>query len=458
MSDARLNLFQQAMLTWEKIHPYIAVHSVRLEGPADPELLQKAIDAVFREAGIGKLQVGKRGKSCTYVPLEKCPVQRLPDSGCPDELLMWIAGEGMNSPFPEGPHVPFRWAIFNEAGRGAHHIVLTYHHVVSDAHGVASLLGAVLQRYRPDAAGPWRPAFEHRNHARQNGAVRSLGYLSGFCRAYFLYRRIRKAFRLPETDYSSARTGVLFESGSDGLMGRLSAEAARRGVGVNDLFLAAVASAIASQPAYLSGENGGPSLGLGTVMNARSNGDDVSDWGKVCLRDVVLLIDQPAGELDEVIAQVAHQTRRHKSFPHVAGALSAARILWARHVWPLLRIRPERASYLKYLPVCGGVSTVIVDAKRFGNAASEVTSYRRAAPPGPAVSLAFAPTVFADRLEFGLVYRMSCLSATAARELLAGIVARLERLAGPAPASVERTAPVRVQRGSVGREHTISSH
>ena len=40
----RLNLFQAAMLRWRSLHPYSAVHAVRIDRPLDAKRLSAGFD------------------------------------------------------------------------------------------------------------------------------------------------------------------------------------------------------------------------------------------------------------------------------------------------------------------------------------------------------------------------------------------------------------------------------
>src|SRR5260370_17494560 len=48
----KLNLFQVMMLRWRELHPYIAVHIVRLNQPLDPPQLKPRIEALLQTPGL----------------------------------------------------------------------------------------------------------------------------------------------------------------------------------------------------------------------------------------------------------------------------------------------------------------------------------------------------------------------------------------------------------------------
>ena len=51
----KLNLFQATMLRWRELHPYIAVHIVRLNQPLEPAQLKRRIEGRLRASAGGAL-------------------------------------------------------------------------------------------------------------------------------------------------------------------------------------------------------------------------------------------------------------------------------------------------------------------------------------------------------------------------------------------------------------------
>ena len=56
----RLNLFQRTMLDWRELHPYIAVHAVRIARPLDRLAVTRAIDETLEHAGLTGLELDRR--------------------------------------------------------------------------------------------------------------------------------------------------------------------------------------------------------------------------------------------------------------------------------------------------------------------------------------------------------------------------------------------------------------
>src|ERR1700693_1513027 len=56
----KLNLFQAMMLRWRELHPYVAVHIVRLNQPLEPRQLKRCIEGRLETAGLTGLVLDRR--------------------------------------------------------------------------------------------------------------------------------------------------------------------------------------------------------------------------------------------------------------------------------------------------------------------------------------------------------------------------------------------------------------
>ncbi|HEX2390424.1 MAG TPA: hypothetical protein VHL33_05035, partial [Casimicrobiaceae bacterium] len=55
----RLNVFQATMLDWRELHPYNAVHAVRIEERLAIETLARAVDDTLEHAGLTGLELDR---------------------------------------------------------------------------------------------------------------------------------------------------------------------------------------------------------------------------------------------------------------------------------------------------------------------------------------------------------------------------------------------------------------
>lgn len=443
----KLNQMQQSMLMWEEIHPYNAAHVVRLSGPSDPARLRDAIERTVRAAGIGELAVNPETQTFHYLPLQHLQLETLPPADRAEEVLACLLNRQMNAPFPEEPCHPIRWFAFDEAAGDGHYVGLAYRHLASDARGIECLLSCVLQSYvggstveparipRPD------PSIAESAAQRPRRPGAGLKQIAQGLAAYFRFRHVHK---MPDEAALGDETALVQQSLPEGVFGRLSAACRDRGAGINDAFLAALASALAARTPHRRKRRRRHGIALGTIASTRNLiPADVSRYFGICLSDVVVMLDQPDIPASDLLAQVAEQMRHTKADLRPDSGISGLQRFFVRSIWPILDIPHHRRSYRKLLPICAGVSTFVVNAGRFGSAAPRIGRYLRACPPGPALPLVLAPTIFAGQVELTLVYRTSCLRAAEAEDLLRGICDCLQKLLPGDAAPVGRPCEAR---------------
>ena len=451
----RLNVFQQSMLRWDRLHPYNAVHAVRVRGPANADALRDAAWAVAKSAELGEFAVNWFRTAYEYRPPQFIRVQEVAPGRSTEARLTEIVTEELNTPFPGDVHHPIRWTVFNEPGGDGHYVVVCYHHAVSDAFGIERFLAAVLRRYLGLPAG----SEDARLTTRLMRLDRSLrpkagliDHLVAHIRLSIRHREIRRAHKMPDERLGGDYTAVALRTAPDGLMERLAAGCKRRGAGVNDAFLAAFAFMIAQQTPDRHTSRRRRYIAMATVVSARKHlpPEQAEDFG-VCLSSIIVVLRRPDVPIDELLRDVARQTLVLKANPSRAAAETNLRYFAIRWLWWTAAVKHERRSYRRVFPICGGVSTVRVDESRFADLAPHVTRYVRACPAGPVMPLLLGPTVFSGRLELGLTYRIASRTREQAGALLDGIISKLEELAeapagigssGSIPSSTVRASPV----------------
>ena len=62
----KFNIFQKTMLQWNEMHPYSAVHIVRIPEPLDLTRLTQLIDRELEELGLTGLVIDKRRGTFEY--------------------------------------------------------------------------------------------------------------------------------------------------------------------------------------------------------------------------------------------------------------------------------------------------------------------------------------------------------------------------------------------------------
>lgn len=446
--DHPLNSFQRAMLLWEETHPYVAAHAVALAGPLQRDRLRDAIRATQAEYGVGTLAVDRQRPGCSFIPSCDASVSYVLDNNDDDALLERTLSEELNRPFPDEPHQPIRWFVLEHPQRDGHTIGLAYRHLIADGFSIAGLFRRVLQRYatggvmepRPPEPPPGtRPPGPPGDDATSNGAT-----IAAVFRAMVMYFRFRFVHKMPDEREMGDETSVRLYAMPPGFVARLRRACRQRRVGLNDAFLAALATAIAQFTPDRHTSRHRRRLALATVLGARpgfarGGSRPVLD---VCIGDAVLVVRRPDASVLDVLEEIGTRMRRLKARRDPRRSVSGMQGFFIRNIWPIFDIPNHRRSYRKLLPICGGVSTFVGDGVLTAERGEEdglpqgnepdIRRYIRACPCGPATPIVLAPTILGDRLELGMTWRPSCLPPAKAEALLAAVVAALHRVADSA--------------------------
>lgn len=431
----RLNLFQQAMLKWDTLHPYNAVHVVRVRGRADVAALREAVWDICKEAELGEFARNALGTAYEYRPLQAVHVMEVVPGQDDEQRLDEVLSEEINAGFHGHMHHPVRWTVFNEHDGNAHYVILCYHHAISDAYGIERLLAAVLRRYLNLPANDGDAGLTTRlTDLRRSLSLKTGPFdrLAAHVRLLVKHRQTRSSHRMADERFGGDYTWVVSRAAPDGLFERLSAGCQRRGVGVNDALLAAFVSAIAEQTPDRRTDRRRRRLTMATVFSARKHlpPEQAHDFG-VCLSSIVVVLRNPDDSMEDLVRAANRETRGLKAHPRWAAAETAMRFFGVRWAWWMATVKYTRRQFRRVFPICGGLSTVRVDSERFADLREHVTRYIRACPAGPAMPLLLGPTIMNGQLELGLTYRLASRTREQAEAMLDLILARLEQLADP---------------------------
>jgi len=418
-----MNGFQKMMLEWDRIHPYNAVHAIALAGRSDVLALRGAVQRACAALGVGELAVDRNHRTYRYRSVEDIQIRQVPGGRSSEQTLHTIICEEMNKAFPTQPHFPLRWIVFDDAENDAHFLVLGYHHIAADANSIQALLTLVLQQYLdlpPSEDSGLQTSVSNHGDLLHRGS-RLGDYVRSLTHAVQQTFRLRHAHRMHEGSGGRSETSFLVRSLPDGTLDRLRDACRAEGAGLNDVFLAVLASALALLTPVRRTHRHRRKIALATVLSNRQLvKEDLSDSFGVYLSEAAVLIDGPDSGVRETLAQIVPQTRRLKT---LLGAPELSWRFWfVKYIWPALQIPHQVASYRKVFPLCAGVSTVSVAEARSDEAMRLVRRYVRACPPGPAMPILLSPTACAGRLELGLVFRRACLTEAQAQALLDSVV------------------------------------
>jgi hypothetical protein len=420
----RLNLFQATMLRWRELHPYCAAHVIAIERPFDDARARSAIDGVLEECGLTGFDVDPDRRRYAFdgtpSPIELAVVD---EDAEPFDAAALEIERSINRPFPRGGrYCPFRFFAVPAEGRFLLGIV--YDHFVAGGDSVVVLLTDIADRYASDVEASRLPRLD----AYPPGYARLFARLFGYLlRAVPMLPSLvagwRSAVRPRLRDPADGHNGFVRCSVDAERYARLRAAAKSWGVTVNDVLLATVMQACAPLYGERSPRKRRHQLAAASIVNVRADyqppplevfGQFLSSFRVVhpVPPDVTL------GDLARALAVQTGDAKRRKLYLVTLIALWAAALLW-----PFAPAARRQRMYLKYHPVCAGLTPLNVNAlRRRGRSADG--DYLRAASTGPMSPMVVAPTTAGAALQVGITYRTTALS----RADVDGVVERMNRL------------------------------
>ncbi|MCX6894453.1 MAG: hypothetical protein NTZ16_02900, partial [Verrucomicrobia bacterium] len=229
-----MNTFQRAMLQWDALHPYNAIHVVRISRALDAARLQLVIETTLETRGLTGLVLDQRRGGYEYRGgPARCEIATIAP-GAP-ALEEEIARQ-LNTPFaPAEPFRPFRFFVAPEVD--SFRLGLVYFHAVAAAESIVRLVQAMVGAYSGSPAAAAAGALEL--HPRPVSLLRQPGLLARKLLALpAQLRDMKQSFRLSHRGRYDLISGFTLFALSPEQWRGLRAAGKSWGVTVNDLFLA----------------------------------------------------------------------------------------------------------------------------------------------------------------------------------------------------------------------------
>ena len=422
----RLNLFQRTMLDWGDLHPYVAVHAVRVARPLDRLAATRAIDETLEHAGLTGLELDRnRGRYEWRGGPSACTLAVVAAGQDWQSTLALTVERHLNEPFAsEGRIDPFRFFAIDMGD--SFFLGMAYDHFIAGGDSIVVLLNAIVDRYAgkpPPAPFSRYPRTHRRLFARHplrflRGLVR-LPAMASSCR-----RTIRPRYRAIEDGYTAFTFLTLDESEYLGL--RRAAKAWR--VTLNDALIALLLLAQDAQLRERDRTKRRHELAVASIMNLRDahREDSRTTFGQFLSSFRVAHPVPPGITLAEVARDVHAATarvKREKLYLTTLGAIAVDRIVGR------FRTREQRMGvYAKSYPVGAGVSSLNVNALWRAADGEGAPTYIRGVPTGPASPIVVAVTTSGDTLCAGITYRTAAAAPNEILQLQADLKSRIQAL------------------------------
>ncbi len=418
------------MLLWNELHPYHAVHVVRIFAPLDLPRLGDVINRTLATLGLGTVTLNQRRGTYRYeVGGANYEIQTIKLGGNPRAGLAAEAARQLNLRFAHDQSFqPFRF--FVAAGMDSFYLGLVYFHAVADGESVIHLLKSLVDAClgRGEAAG-----FElyPRNH---DGILfRDPGLFGRKLLAVLAQLRIlRRARRLPCRNPQNLDNAVEFFSLTPDELRALLQAAKTWDVTLNDLFLALLLKCFARLRPQGPPNSRRTKLAAGCIVNLRKDlGVSQQRVFGLFLGSFVVTCE-PRAEipLQDLGREVHEQTARIKANRLSVG--TPLELRFARSILQFFSLERRKKFYQKNYPLWGGLTNMNLDSIWQPPPGGHPLEYLRAVSTGPATPLVLSVTTAGGGVSLGLSYRTACFSEAEVEQMKICFVESVRNLRTPA--------------------------
>jgi hypothetical protein len=427
----RFNLFQATMLRWRELHPYSAVHVVRIDRPLDAPRLTAVIDGQLTALGLTGLILDAARARFEY------------SGGTANTVLAVHAGDNepvhvveraiereLNTPFTrEGPMNPFRFFVIDSGP--LFHLGLTYDHFIAAGDSIVVLMKEIFAGYcgsgalSDHARSPERyPATYRRLFLRHPGPV-----LRGIRHVRRIVASCRRSVRPRYPGGHDPYNAFAYCRVDPPEFRALCTTAKAWGVTLNDLLMAILLYVLEPLAGVRATTERRRELAVGSIVNLRRDfgSNPKTTFGQFLSSFRVSHPMPPGISLQRLACDIHAETaciKREKLYLQSLMALGVSGVLWR------FLSREQRAGfYTKNYPAWGAITMVDVDAL-WGEAGGRMPppEYLRAVSTGPLTPMVVAVTTTAGVLHAGISYRTAAFTPADVDRITGGIVACAKRL------------------------------
>jgi len=426
-----LNTFQRAMLQWNSLRPYNAVHVVRIAGPLEMARLRQVIETTLHRRGISRLLLDRRHGTYEYQPGQApIAIREAGEVGAHQAELTAALEHELNTPFQiDGPFCPIRFFVLVE--REEFLLGAAYFHPIADGESMILLLRGAVSAYLGDTGTyPCDPFFCHPPRHDRWWQYRPGLILRKLLAVPFEIRMHRRSIRLRMREADDQRTQVRLMRVGGETVATLVARAKAWGVTVHDLLLALLMQAVAPLAPRRSGKSRRRNITVGSIVNVRGDcGVDREQTFGLFLGSFVVSHPVPQGiELRALATDLRGQTariKRHKLF--LATPLELA---LAGCFFNLYSTKRQEQFYHKYHPLAGGISNMSLDAYWQSGEKVKPLDYFRVVATGPTTPLVLSTTTWNRGMTLAISYRPGVFTPAGIDALEEQLGAGLRQLEG----------------------------
>ncbi len=402
--QGRLNAFQKTMLDWNELHPYNAVHVVRVSGKAEVAQLQEVIRDALVFRGLVGLTLNRKQGSFQFAghgaPADINVIEAGDD---PFETLRAEIERQINTGFETaGAFEPFRFFVIRE--KNSFCLGLVYFHAVADAVSIVQLLRHIHSTLTGGARPEDMKCFRL---ARARRSFQPLALAQQLVRFLAQLQRQRRCVRVYHRDLNEG--GNRFEQFTLGpeMLRDLAAAAKKWDVTINDVFLALLLRCCSAYTLKRFEHPSRRRIAVGCIVNTRNdlNLAEPDGWG-LFLGSFVVSHEAPEGcALADLARAIRVQTQAIKQRKAYAGP--PVELALGRFLLSFYSTKDRPKLYQKHYPLWGGITNMNLNSLWPQPAGGPPVDYFRGVSTGPVTPLVLSVTTVREVVNVGLTFRTS---------------------------------------------------
>ncbi len=416
----KFNIFQRTMLLWNSIHPYNAVHVVKIPVTMDIAKLEVIIKDLLNRYGLGELSIDHKKKRFNYHnDSDSVKVSGVDPGSDPTAALNREIQRQINLPFTGDTLNPFRF--FTVAEDSSFFLGLTYFHPAADADSVIIIIKNIVSAYiDDDKRSLTHPQLDPYSQGSRSLFLCSLKDL--FVWAVTLpehIAKLRSSLRPKYRDINDHDNAFSFFSIRPQQFHLLLNTAKKWGVTLNDMFLAFLLSSLSPFASGRFEAARRKKISAASIVNARRDltADDPDAFG-LFLGSFSVSHTLPEGiSLEQLAKDIHAQTEQIKKYKLYLRTIPEMRT--ALFLISLFFKKRLKKFYSKYYPLWGGITNMNFNNIWKQTADNKSIDYFRTVSTGPTVPVVFSFTTVGDALNVGVSYRTAAFSREEADRIIA---------------------------------------
>ena len=300
----KLNIPQRTVLLWDELHPYNAVHVVRVPEPLDLKRLEVTVKRCLEMKGLTGLEVDRARKRYQY---RGGPADvRIKVIDEPVDIMSSLIHEirrQLNLRFEGGMRIdPFRF--FAVRDERSFLLGLVYFHLVSGGDSIIYLLREIVAIYSGrDISSPVMPLRFYQHDRIHRKLLSPIQFFRWVRNLPGHINKMRRSFRPNYSHADDHTVGFTFFSLGSGSLHAVINGAREWGVTVNDIFLAALLLTVSRFAGGRMSQTRRKFLSIASVVNIRKDmmDDESKSFGFFLGNFVVSHAVPPGIQLEEFV-------------------------------------------------------------------------------------------------------------------------------------------------------------